>query len=199
MRAAPATPAAACRPRQRPAQHTEPAAPPTRVRPLPAPCPPPQLIDWALLPRAMLGVLALLCGNGYIVGINQVWVGVGRQRQRGGRCGAGPPMAGCPGRAPTAGLGHSWHEANLTAATPCLAPPLHRSTTWKSTRSTSPSCRWPPESSARAPPGPCASPWPRVRAAAPAAAAAAAAAPLLPPSPPPPLVLCCCERAAPWC
>ena len=31
-----------------------------------------QLIDWALLPRAALGVLALLCGNGYIVGINQV-------------------------------------------------------------------------------------------------------------------------------
>lgn len=33
--------------------------------------PPLQLIDWALLPRAALGVLALLCGNGYIVGINQ--------------------------------------------------------------------------------------------------------------------------------
>lgn len=31
------------------------------------------LIDWALLPRAMLGVLALLCGNGYIVGINQIY------------------------------------------------------------------------------------------------------------------------------
>ncbi|DBA83085.1 TPA: hypothetical protein ACH3X2_006614 [Trebouxia sp. C0005] len=33
----------------------------------------PQLIDWALLPRAALGVLALLCGNGYIVGINQIY------------------------------------------------------------------------------------------------------------------------------
>jgi homogentisate solanesyltransferase len=32
-----------------------------------------QLIDWALLPRAVLGVLALLCGNGYIVGINQIY------------------------------------------------------------------------------------------------------------------------------
>lgn len=32
-----------------------------------------QLIDWALLPRALLGVLALLCGNGYIVGINQIY------------------------------------------------------------------------------------------------------------------------------
>ena len=32
----------------------------------------PNPIDWALLPRALLGLLALLCGNGYIVGINQV-------------------------------------------------------------------------------------------------------------------------------
>ena len=32
-----------------------------------------QLIDWGLLPRAFLGVLALLCGNGYIVGINQIF------------------------------------------------------------------------------------------------------------------------------
>jgi homogentisate solanesyltransferase len=31
------------------------------------------LIDWALLPRALMGLLALLCGNGYIVGINQVY------------------------------------------------------------------------------------------------------------------------------
>ena len=31
------------------------------------------LIDWGLLPRALLGLLALLCGNGYIVGINQVY------------------------------------------------------------------------------------------------------------------------------
>jgi homogentisate solanesyltransferase len=33
----------------------------------------PALVDWALLPRAALGVLALLCGNGYIVGINQIY------------------------------------------------------------------------------------------------------------------------------
>lgn len=32
-----------------------------------------QPIDWALLPRAALGVLALLCGNGFIVGINQIY------------------------------------------------------------------------------------------------------------------------------
>jgi homogentisate solanesyltransferase len=31
------------------------------------------LIDWTLLPRALMGLLALLCGNGYIVGINQVY------------------------------------------------------------------------------------------------------------------------------
>ena len=31
------------------------------------------LIDWALLPKALMGLLALLCGNGYIVGINQVY------------------------------------------------------------------------------------------------------------------------------
>ena len=30
-------------------------------------------LDWSLAPRAALGVLALLCGNGYIVGINQVY------------------------------------------------------------------------------------------------------------------------------
>ena len=30
-------------------------------------------IDWALLPRALRGLLALLAGNGYIVGINQVY------------------------------------------------------------------------------------------------------------------------------
>jgi hypothetical protein len=29
------------------------------------------LIDFGLVPRALLGLLALLCGNGYIVGINQ--------------------------------------------------------------------------------------------------------------------------------
>ena len=32
-----------------------------------------QYIDWNLMPRALLGVLALLCGNGYIVGINQIY------------------------------------------------------------------------------------------------------------------------------
>lgn len=54
-------------------------SPPCRSRAAPsAPAPAPlssllQLIDWALLPRAMLGVLALLCGNGYIVGINQIY------------------------------------------------------------------------------------------------------------------------------
>jgi homogentisate solanesyltransferase len=31
------------------------------------------LIDWGLLPRAVLGLLALLCGNGFIVGINQIY------------------------------------------------------------------------------------------------------------------------------
>jgi homogentisate solanesyltransferase len=33
----------------------------------------PQLVDWALLPKAIMGVIALLCGNGYIVGINQIY------------------------------------------------------------------------------------------------------------------------------
>ena len=32
-----------------------------------------QPLDWSLLPRALLGVLALLAGNGYIVGINQIY------------------------------------------------------------------------------------------------------------------------------
>lgn len=31
------------------------------------------LIDWGLLPKALMGLLALLCGNGYIVGINQIY------------------------------------------------------------------------------------------------------------------------------
>jgi homogentisate solanesyltransferase len=31
------------------------------------------LIEWGLLPRALWGLLALLCGNGYIVGINQIY------------------------------------------------------------------------------------------------------------------------------
>lgn len=33
----------------------------------------PHLIDYALVPRALLGLFALLCGNGYIVGINQIY------------------------------------------------------------------------------------------------------------------------------
>jgi homogentisate solanesyltransferase len=33
----------------------------------------PELIDWGLLPKALVGLLALLCGNGYIVGINQIY------------------------------------------------------------------------------------------------------------------------------
>lgn len=33
----------------------------------------PQLINWVLLPKALRGLLALLCGNGYIVGINQIY------------------------------------------------------------------------------------------------------------------------------
>jgi hypothetical protein len=33
----------------------------------------PAAIDGGLLPRALLGLLALLCGNGYIVGINQIY------------------------------------------------------------------------------------------------------------------------------
>ncbi|CAI5491822.1 unnamed protein product [Closterium sp. Naga37s-1] len=33
----------------------------------------PQAIDWGLMPRALRGLLALLCGNGYIVGINQIY------------------------------------------------------------------------------------------------------------------------------
>jgi len=32
-----------------------------------------QTPDWSLLPTAACGVLALLCGNGYIVGINQIY------------------------------------------------------------------------------------------------------------------------------
>jgi len=33
----------------------------------------PALIDWGLLPKALMGLLALLCGNGFIVGINQIY------------------------------------------------------------------------------------------------------------------------------
>uniref|UniRef100_A0A061SAB2 Homogentisate solanesyltransferase n=1 Tax=Tetraselmis sp. GSL018 TaxID=582737 RepID=A0A061SAB2_9CHLO len=33
----------------------------------------PQAINWELVPRALLGLVALLCGNGYIVGINQIY------------------------------------------------------------------------------------------------------------------------------
>ncbi|ERN20464.1 hypothetical protein AMTR_s00068p00142730 [Amborella trichopoda] len=32
-----------------------------------------QLIDWSLLLKALCGLFALLCGNGYIVGINQIY------------------------------------------------------------------------------------------------------------------------------
>lgn len=32
-----------------------------------------QCIDWTLLPRALMGVLALICGNGFIVGLNQIY------------------------------------------------------------------------------------------------------------------------------
>ncbi|XP_077213163.1 homogentisate prenyltransferase [Tasmannia lanceolata] len=32
-----------------------------------------QLINWGLLPKALCGLLALICGNGYIVGINQIF------------------------------------------------------------------------------------------------------------------------------
>ena len=31
------------------------------------------VIDWQLLPRALAGLVALLCGNGFIVGINQIY------------------------------------------------------------------------------------------------------------------------------
>lgn len=33
----------------------------------------PAAINWMLLPRALIGVLTLLCGNGFIVGINQIY------------------------------------------------------------------------------------------------------------------------------
>ncbi|MEW5314444.1 MAG: hypothetical protein WDW38_005944 [Sanguina aurantia] len=33
----------------------------------------PEMIDWGLAPRALLGLVALLCGNGFIVGINQIY------------------------------------------------------------------------------------------------------------------------------
>ena len=33
----------------------------------------PELFTFALVPRAILGLVALLCGNGYIVGINQIY------------------------------------------------------------------------------------------------------------------------------
>jgi len=33
----------------------------------------PEAIQWSLVPRALLGLCALLCGNGYIVGINQIY------------------------------------------------------------------------------------------------------------------------------
>lgn len=33
----------------------------------------PNLIRWSLLLKAISGLLALICGNGYIVGINQIY------------------------------------------------------------------------------------------------------------------------------
>eukprot|EP00238_Polyblepharides_amylifera_P008196 CAMPEP_0196586668 /NCGR_PEP_ID=MMETSP1081-20130531/55154_1 /TAXON_ID=36882 /ORGANISM="Pyramimonas amylifera, Strain CCMP720" /LENGTH=376 /DNA_ID=CAMNT_0041908627 /DNA_START=31 /DNA_END=1158 /DNA_ORIENTATION=+ len=33
----------------------------------------PSAITWSLVPRAFMGLIALLCGNGYIVGINQIY------------------------------------------------------------------------------------------------------------------------------
>lgn len=33
----------------------------------------PNLIRWCLLLKAFSGLLALICGNGYIVGINQIY------------------------------------------------------------------------------------------------------------------------------
>ncbi|GAA0151739.1 transferase [Lithospermum erythrorhizon] len=33
----------------------------------------PDLIRWSLVPKAFSGLLALICGNGYIVGINQIY------------------------------------------------------------------------------------------------------------------------------
>lgn len=33
----------------------------------------PNLIRWSLVLKALSGLLALLCGNGYIVGINQIY------------------------------------------------------------------------------------------------------------------------------
>lgn len=33
----------------------------------------PDLIKWSLVSKAFSGLLALLCGNGYIVGINQIY------------------------------------------------------------------------------------------------------------------------------
>lgn len=33
----------------------------------------PNLIRWSLLLKAVSGLLALICGNGYIVGINQIY------------------------------------------------------------------------------------------------------------------------------
>jgi hypothetical protein len=41
------------------------------------------LIDFGLVPRALLGLLALLCGNGYIVGINQVRKRTSRRERKG--------------------------------------------------------------------------------------------------------------------
>ena len=74
------------------------------------------LIDWALLPRALLGVLALLCGNGYIVGINQV----------GGRQGTACML--CSAVRLAHPLGRSWQKqvcAQGSASEVASEPPPH--------------------------------------------------------------------------
>lgn len=85
-----------------------------------------QLIDWALLPRAALGVLALLCGNGYIVGINQAGLRLG-EAGRGccwaaqgalvrPACAAVRPVQCAPGRLPACTVHCSVSYSLLPAA-----------------------------------------------------------------------------------
>lgn len=41
------------------------------------------LIKWSLLLKAFSGLLALICGNGYIVGINQIYdIGIDKYASR---------------------------------------------------------------------------------------------------------------------
>ncbi|VAH09952.1 unnamed protein product [Triticum turgidum subsp. durum] len=43
----------------------------------------PQLIDWRLVFKALYGLVALICGNGYIVGINQIYdIGIDKCRYK---------------------------------------------------------------------------------------------------------------------